>query len=444
MTQTPQNPDTSTPEPDPTHAKAAAPPSQRDDNATTAGHALTPKTRVITPVQAILGIVLLTNLGKIGINPVMAPLARETGLAPWQIGATVSGAALMIAVSSQWWGRRAVAIGYKRVLRLSLWITLLALIGFTVVAQMGMWGLIIPSVMFTLFFLLRGMLYGWSMAAIPPTAQAYITDITTSERERVRGMAGIGAAQSLATIGGAVLGGVLAMFGLMAPLVAAPVLVVMSLLLLLALPRADHRTDRKLAPRMSMFDPRVFPYLLVGFAMFTAIGFPQMVLGFIIGDRYGLNTADTAFWTGVALLAAGIGALGAQLVVIPRITWSPNQLLRRGIVVLLVGLALLIPHFPLWVVCLSLFVQGLGSGLAVPGYSSAPTMLVRHDEQGALAGLLWGNNALSYVLTPTLAGLLYGWQHDIPTIVSTAVLIIPLVLTFTVPVLRDDVKRPRR
>ncbi|MBV7363175.1 MFS transporter [Actinomycetaceae bacterium TAE3-ERU4] len=387
----------------------------------------------ISPVQAILGIVLLTSLGKIAINPVLAPLARETGLQAWQVGATVSGAALLIALSSQWWGRRSVAIGYKRVLTLSLWLTLLALSLFTMVAQFGMWGWFAPAWLFVSFFVLRGVLYGWSMAAIPPTAQAYITDITTTESERVRGMAGIGAAQSIATVGGAVLGGILAIFGLLAPLVAAPLLVVASLLLLLALPRAPRRTVRTMAPRMSMFDKRVFPYLVVGFFMFTAVCFPQIILGFIIGDRFNLGVSQTALWTGVALLAAGVGALFAQLVLIRHLTWGPHRLLRVGLLVLFVGIVLLIPHLNMWVVSLSMFVQGVGTGLAVPGYSAAPTMLVKDSEQGALAGLLWGNNALSYVVTPTVAGMFYGWHHDVPTVVSALILVLPLGMMFLHP-----------
>ena len=50
---------------------------------------------------------------------------------------------------------------------------------------------------------------------MPPTAQAYIAEFTPEGPARVKGMAGVGAVQGIASILGAIVGGALAGFGLL-------------------------------------------------------------------------------------------------------------------------------------------------------------------------------------------------------------------------------------
>jgi MFS family permease len=50
------------------------------------------------------------------LNPIIAPLSREVGLAEWQIGATISAAAITLVATSQIWGRRSQSWGRKPVL----------------------------------------------------------------------------------------------------------------------------------------------------------------------------------------------------------------------------------------------------------------------------------------------------------------------------------------
>lgn len=50
------------------------------------------------------------------LNPVLAPLARQTGLAEWQIGLVISAAAVMVVATSVAWGRSATRFGPRLVL----------------------------------------------------------------------------------------------------------------------------------------------------------------------------------------------------------------------------------------------------------------------------------------------------------------------------------------
>lgn len=139
-------------------------------------------------------------LGQMTLNPVIAPLAREVGLAEWQIGFTISSAAVMVVLTSQLWGRRSQSWGRKPVLVAALGLGTATMVLFAVTAQLGMTGVITGGTLFILFVVLRGIGFGTAIAAVPPTAQAYIADVTPDEKARVKGMAGVGAVQGVAMV----------------------------------------------------------------------------------------------------------------------------------------------------------------------------------------------------------------------------------------------------
>lgn len=89
-------------------------------------------------IPLLLSTVFLAYLGQMTLNPIIAPLAREVGLAEWQIGATISTAAVMVVVSSQFWGRRSQSWGRKPVLVAALGLGAVAMAGFAAVAAVGM------------------------------------------------------------------------------------------------------------------------------------------------------------------------------------------------------------------------------------------------------------------------------------------------------------------
>ena len=51
-------------------------------------------------VGVVLAAVFLAYLGQTTLNPVIAPLSREVGLDEWQIGLTISVAAVMVVFTS--------------------------------------------------------------------------------------------------------------------------------------------------------------------------------------------------------------------------------------------------------------------------------------------------------------------------------------------------------
>ncbi|RCS62077.1 MULTISPECIES: MFS transporter [Microbacterium] len=380
-------------------------------------------------IPLVLSAVLIVFLGQMTLNPVIAPLAREVGLAEWQVGVTISTAAIMVVTTSQLWGRRSQSWGRKPVLVGALTLAAVSMILFTIVAQLGMTGLIGGTVLFVLFVLLRGIAFGTAIAAVPPTAQAYIADVTIDERTRVKGMAGVGAVQGIAMVGGAIIGGALSAFGLMTSLAAVPVLLIAGLSIVGFRLRREPRTTLIDDPaRIRPTDPRVWPFLLAGFGMFTALGFIQVITGFIVQDRLGLDASATGLVTGAALLAAGVGMVLAQAVIVPRLGWGPPALLRTGSATALIGFVVLIPDLGMASILAAMLLIGLGLGIAMPGYTAGPSLLMERHEQGGLAGLIGATNGLTFVIAPTAGTALYSAWTPLPVIV--AAIIMATVTTF--------------
>lgn len=387
-------------------------------------HETAPDQRAPRPqIAVLLGAVFLIYLGQMTLNPIIAPVSREVGLAEWQVGVTISTAAVMVVLTSQFWGRRSQSWGRKPVLVAAFCLAVVTMVLFALLAWLGMAGVVTGTLLFVLFVLLRGIGFGTAIAAVPPTAQAYIADVTPDEKTRVKGMAGVGAVQGIAMVAGSVVGGLLSAFGLIAPLIAVPILLAVGLALIVLRLRREPRHELIETPvRVSPLDPRVWPFLLAGFGMFTALGFIQVITGFIVQDRLGLDAQTTGLVTGGALLAAGVGMILAQTVIVPRSGWTPPTLLRVGGVVAFSGFLLLIPDVGAIPLFAAVLLVGLGLGVAMPGYTAGPTLLVSREEQGGLAGVVGATTGLTFVVAPTAGTALYGVWAPLPVIVAAVIM----------------------
>lgn len=385
-------------------------------------------------VGLLLATVFLAYLGQMSLNPIIAPLSREVNLVEWQVGFMVSVAAVMLVLTSQFWGRSAQSWGSKPVLVTALAVATAAMGIFAVLSNLGIRGQLTGWTLFVLFVLARGVLFGIALAAIAPTTQTYITGITRTEDERVKGMAGVGAVQGIAMISGAVVGGLLAAIDLMVTLIAIPILLLIGCLL--AAYRLRRESSKELIakpPRISPRDPRVLPFLLAGFGLFTALGLVQIVTGFLIQDRLSLTANAASLYTGFALLAAGLGVAFAQGVVVARLALPPGKLLLVGVVTGLIGFIALLPDAGIWLIVASMALVGLGIGTALPGYTAGPTLFMNREEQGGLAGLIGATNGLTFVLAPTVGTFLYSIWPLLPILLGVGILFAVLCLVTVHP-----------
>ncbi|MBF0962480.1 MAG: MFS transporter, partial [Actinomyces sp.] len=77
-------------------------------------------------LRALVAIALFTYTAQNMLNVSIAPLSRALDLPEWIVGAAVSLAAAAVTALSQFWGRRSIAWGRRRVILLALFLALTA------------------------------------------------------------------------------------------------------------------------------------------------------------------------------------------------------------------------------------------------------------------------------------------------------------------------------
>lgn len=382
-------------------------------------------------LRVLLAIVLLTYVAQNMLNVSIAPLARALDLAEWVVGLAVSMAAVFVTLLSQFWGRRSLAWGRRRVLLISLVLALIAGTLFSVAVGLRAGGILGPLAASVAIVLARGPFFGSAIAAIPPTGQALIAEITPDEAGRVKGMASFSGAIQLSIMIGSVVSSALAAWWIFAPVHATPWFILVALILaLLFLPRNsspqlsddEAAVPASLPPRVSWVDPRISPWILSAIGTFFTAGVVQITMGFLVEDRLHLPSQTAVSATGLMLLANASGAMITQLFVLPRLGWPPRRLLRSGTLLGLLALTGLAFAQHLALIGAATLILGVASGLVGPGFNAGGSLAVTDKEQGGVAGVLNATGALTWIVAPVTATALYSWQPLAPFALAGAIL----------------------
>jgi MFS family permease len=101
-----------------------------------------------------------------------------------------------------------------------------------------------------------------------------------------------------------------------------------------------------------------------------------------------------------------------------------------GVPVLLGAFGLLIfaASFPAF--CTAMGLMGLGLGLCGPGFTSATSLAVGAQEQGAAAGLSTAIPAMGFILGPVVGTGLYQLNPHYPYVLTTLILLPASVFVF--------------
>ena len=91
------------------------------------------------------------------------------------------------------------------------------------------------------------------------------------------------------------------------------------------------------------------------------------------------------------------------------------------------GFALLAVDGGLVLIVISVTMIGMGIGIATPGYTAGPTLLMSREEQGGLAGLIGATNGLTYVVSRTAGTAIYGISPILPIVACGVILALVLV-----------------
>ncbi|QYN39508.1 MFS transporter [Pseudonocardia sp. DSM 110487] len=396
------------------------------------GGAGSPADRRVLPL--LLGAVLAVLTGQQLLGPVLPPLSRELGLGEVQLGFVITSAALVFTLASLFWGRVCDRWGQRRVLLTGLALCTAGLTGFAAVSAWAVASADPPAAaVLTGMILMRSVLFGFGVGAVPVAALAYVGAVTAGEVERTRAVSTVGAAQALALVLGPGVGGLLAAGTLLGPLYLAPVVLGMiTVAVAVVLPRpprsAASRSAAPPARTLNPFDPRLRRFLAVGFMLFLALGTIQMVLGFLFQDRLGLDARATAAVTGGAGFATGLVLVAVQGGVVPRLGWGPLRLLRVGSPVAAAGFGVVAAGPDFWSMTAGMMVVALGLGMAIPGYTAGPTLAVGPSEQGAVAGLINATNGTTFIAGPLIGTALYAVWPALPVVLSGVLCLVACAL----------------
>lgn len=408
-------------------------------------------------LRALVAIALFTYTAQNMLNVSIAPLSRALNLPEWIVGAAVSLAAAAVTALSQFWGRRSIAWGRRRVILLALFLALTAGTLFSAAVWARAAGYIVAFLAAGAIMAARGPFFGAAVAAIPPTGQALVAEVTPDEASRVRGTSAFSGAINLSVMVGSLVSSALGAWWIFGPVHATPIFVLIALAIaLIWLPRdgASTRTRRRLPrlsaedtapekaapassteatdnasgakataelpPRVRWTDRRIAPWIASVFGIYFANGVVQITMGFLVQDRGGLEPAPAVSVTALMLLANATGAMLMQLIVVPRLGWGPRRLLRAGMTLALVALACLTIAPSLWALAASTFAMGVASGMASPGYSAGASLAVTAREQGGIAGVINATGAITWIVAPVSATALYGWMPLSPFLLALA------------------------
>jgi MFS family permease len=388
---------------------------------------------------------LVIGAGNSMLLAVAPPLVRELGLADSSVGWIFSLSALLWVLMSPGWGRLSDRIGRKPVAALGLGAYAVSMASFGVVVMLGQEQLLTGMWLFTWLMLARA-IFGAFGSASSPAAQAYIADRTT-RMERTEQLAGLTAAFALGqAFGPAICAALAAKFGLVFPIWLVAVLAaIASFMIWRFLPEnTPPQTER---PRGEwkeslalMRDRRLSGYLIYGFALSVVAGVTVQVFGLFTMDRLGASGEQGAELTAAGFMVNALALLATQMAILPRIKLGPRGLMACGAGLLALGVGVQIISSSLAALLVAQAVQGLGSGLARPGFAGGASVAVQPHEQGSAAGLVVAANGAGFVFSPLIGGVVYETVGmNAPLIIMLALLVAMMVFALRSRRLRDAV-----
>ena len=346
---------------------------------------------------------------------IFPPLARDLGLSEVQVSAIFTLSAVLWVLMSPFWGRRSDVWGRKPVILMGLVGFGVSTAGLAFLLVVGQQGWLPLMTLYVLMILIRS-IFGFFGSGSPSAAQAYIADRTTRE-ERTSGVAAIGAAFGMGTIIGPGFAAALAAFHLLAPFFAVAVFALCgAVAIAIFLPeRQKPAASHQDTPPLKITDRRIRLFLFLGVAVSTIGAAVMQVAAFFVMDTLQLDGKETAQVVGVGMMGMAMATLFAQLVIIPRTNASVRALLVVGILITMLGIALLlIPAMTAGLFMVSLTLQGLGSGLMRPAVAAGGSLAVEPEEQGAVAGFNSSTAAVGFIFVPVVLMPLYLYSPTAP------------------------------
>ena len=355
---------------------------------------------------------LVIGAGNSMLLAVAPPLVRQLHLADSSVGWIFSLSALMWVFASPYWGRLSQRIGRKPVVALGLAGYALSMASFGSMVMLGLNGALTGMQLFVSLILARS-IFGVIGSASSPAAQAYIAD-HTSRMERTEQLAGLTAAFAVGqAFGPGICAALAAKLGLVFPIAMVAVLAASASFAIWRFlpeptpPKSDRPKGDWQESLSLMTDRRISAYLLYGFALSVVAGVTVQVFGLFVMDRLGASGEAGAELAAAGFMVNALALLATQMAFLPRLKLPPRSLMAWGAGLIALAVVIQIFASSLAAILVAQAVQGLGFGLARPGFTGGASLAVRPDEQGSSAGLVVAVNGAGFVFSPLVGGVAY-------------------------------------
>ncbi|HWA48824.1 MAG TPA: MFS transporter [Dongiaceae bacterium] len=378
---------------------------------------------------------LVIGAGNSMLSALLPPLVRRLHLPDSSIGWIFSLSAVLWVLTSPVWGRLSDRTGRKPIIALGLGAYSLSMGGFALVVIAGLAGWLSGLSVFVGLVLTRAV-FGAFGSASSPAAQAYVAD-RTHLTQRTEELAALTAAFALGQVlGPGLCAAVAAQVGLVAPLVMTSALAATAAFAIwrfLVEPEKPQvrAAENGFAESLKLArEPRLAGYLIFGFGLSIVTGTLQQVFALFLMDRLDVQGSAGAELAALGFMVSALTLLATQMAILPRLKLSVRALMAIGAGLIAAGVAIQIVATSLGALLVAQVVQGLGFGLARPGFTGGASMAAHAEEQGPVAGLVVAINGAGFVFSPMTGAVAYqALGMSAPLLISLA--LCGLMLAFT-------------
>ncbi len=374
--------------------------------------------------------IVAVGMGQTLFSALLPPIARNLGLNEMEVGLMFTLSAICWTIFSPVWGRISDNVGRKPVIMIGMLAFAFSTGSFGYLLQYGIENAVPVALLYILLMLSRA-LYGVFGSGTPVAAQAYIAD-RTSRSERSKGVAAIGAAFGFGAILGPGFAAILAVYNLFLPfylLAFLGFLGLMSTLIFLTERRSPEVFENIPEKRLKLNDKRIGGLMIIG----AGTSFVQAILlqisAFFVLDVLHLNAQETTSLVGIGMMGMAIMTLFSQLVLIPRLDPSVRAMLISGAILLVIPFCMFMLPMSQILLVACMVISGFGFGLIRTGTAAGASLVVRPEEQGAVAGLIGATAAIGIIFVPVTAMALYSYVAPIaPYILGLIVSALMLIM----------------
>ena len=372
---------------------------------------------------------LCVGAGQTIVFITIPPIARDLGLNEIQIGSIFATSAVAWMILSPVWGSLSDSIGRKKIVIVGLLGFAISLVLFSLTISLGQKGLLTGTLLFVLLVSAR-VLNGIFGSATRPSSGGWIADIS-SINSRSRAFARLDSGFSIGRILGPALAGLLLLVSYTAPFFffAAGAFIVIVLVIFQQSP--PKISSSKEVKKLSMFDSRVWPFLIVSAAFGICNASLFQTSSFFFQDVITPSSENYIALASVGFMLTGLGVLNGQLLIADRLQTSPGSLIKLGVIFNCLSLLGYAYSSSLVQVYICLFFFGLGNGMLGPGISSSLSLSVGKDYQGVAGGFLGMVIPIGHVASPLISMPLYTINPVYPYILGSSLMFLCTVFIFT-------------